>query len=156
MESNILTENQLPNEVPKRPQFLTVLCILSFIWSGFLLLCLVLGLCFSGLIFSAIEKLQSGAEGMPPMGETQQQALQTLIDIGPQKFIMGIAIAIIAYMTSLLGVVKMWELKKYGFYIYATVNGLGLTYDLISGSYFMAFITIAFLGMYISNFKHLK
>jgi hypothetical protein len=156
MEDNLILEENTPLEQPKRPQFLTVLCVLSFIWSGLILLFLFLGLCFSKLIFSTIEKLQSGAEGMPAMGEAQQQAMQALVDLGPQKFILGIAIAIIVYMTSLLGVVKMWKLQKMGFYIYAGVNGLGVGYDIISGSYFMAIIAIAFLGMYFANFKYLR
>ncbi|MES2762225.1 MAG: hypothetical protein V4677_08460 [Bacteroidota bacterium] len=157
MEDNFLYTGEQPvNEKAKRPQYLTVLCILSFIWSGLMLLCLFLGLCFSRYIFEMAEKLLSGAEGMPPMAENQQQAIQVLIDLGPQKFLMGIAIAIIIYMTSLLGVVKMWKLQKFGFFIYAAVNGLGLSYDVISGSYFMAAITITFIGMYFSNLKHMK
>jgi hypothetical protein len=156
MENIMSPENQLENETPQRSQFLSVLCILSFIWSGFILFCLFLGLCFSGFIFGAAESIIAGTEGMPAMSESQLKAMQTLIDLGPQKFMMGIVVAIIIYMTSLLGVFKMWRLQKWGFYIYAAVNGIGVAYDLISGSYFMVAITIAFIGMYFSNFKYLK
>ena len=156
MQNTTSTDNQLVHETPKRPQFLTVLCVLSFIWCGLLLFCLFLGLCFSNFIFNTAQSLLTGAEGMPAIGEEQQKSLQVLIDLGPQKFLIGIAVAIIVYMTSLLGVFKMWRLQKFGFYIYTAVNGLGLVYDVISGSYFMVVITIAFIGMYFSNLKHMK
>jgi hypothetical protein len=156
MENTITPENPFENETPQRPQFLRVLCILSFIWSGFLLFCLFLLLIFSSSIFSVLEKLLVGAEGTPSISEDQQKALQTLLDLGPQKFLMMVAVAIIMYMTSLLGVVKMWKLQKWGFYVYAVVNGLALTYDIISGSYFSVIVSIAFIGMYFSNFKYLK
>lgn len=156
MENDNLIQDQLVNEQPKRPQFLTILCILSFIWSGFILLCLFLGLCFSKFIFNTAESILDGAESMPTMSEPQLKAMQTLVDFGPQKFAAGIAVAIIIYMTSLLGVFKMWRLQKWGFYIYASVNGLGVSYDLISGSYFMVAITLAFIVMYFSNLRYLK
>ena len=156
MENFISPENQLEHEKPQRPSFLTVLCILSFIWGGLIVFCLFLGLCFSGFIFRTAESVLAGVEGMPAMSESQLKAMQTLVDLGPQKFAIGIAVAIIIYMTSLLGVFKMWRLQKWGFYIYAGVNGVSVVYDLISGSFFMVTITIAFIGMYFSNFKHLK
>ncbi len=129
MENTITPENQFENERPQRPQFLTVLCILSFIWSGFLLFCLFLLLIFSSSIFSVLEKLLVGADGMPPISEDQQKALQTLLDLGPQKFLMMVAVAIIMYMTSLLGVVKMWKLQKCGFYISIGIVKLALMVD---------------------------
>ena len=156
MENITSTENQISNEKPQRPQFLTVLCILSFIWSGLILFCLFLGLCFSGFIFRTAESVLAGVDGMPAMSESQLKAMQTLVDLGPQKFTAGIAVAIIIYMTSLLGVFKMWRLQKWGFYIYAIINGIGVSYDLISGSYFMVIISLAFIGMYFTNFKHMK
>ncbi|MBC7695552.1 MAG: hypothetical protein H7141_08920 [Burkholderiales bacterium] len=157
MESNILMENQTPvNEAPKRPQFLTVLCILSYIWSGFALICLFLCLIFNGAIFSTIENLLNGKNGMPTIDGPQRTALENLVNMGPQKFLIGISIAIIVYMTSLLGVVKMWKLQKIGFYFYAAINGLSLVYDIYSGSYFMVIISLAFIGMYFSNLKFMR
>lgn len=157
MEENILHTNEQPTiETPKRPQFLTVLCILSYIWSGFILLSLFLCLIFSRFIFTLIDKILSGEISMPTMDTTQEQALQAFVDLGPSKFAAIIAGAIIIYMTSLLGVFKMWRQQKWGFYIYASINILGVGYDLFSGSYFMAIISMAFIGMYFSNLKYMK
>lgn len=157
MEENILHTNEQPIiEQPKRPQFLTVLCVLSFIWSGFILLFLFLGLIFSRFIFKFIDKILSGEIAVPTMDSKQEQALQAFLELGPGKFAAIIAGAIIMYMTSLLGVFKMWRQQKWGFYIYATINVLGVGYDVFSGSYFTAIISMAFIMMYFSNLKYMK
>jgi hypothetical protein len=156
MENNILMENQPVIEAPKRPQFLSVLCVLSGIWSSIIILSLFLCLIFSGTIFSSLETITSGENGMPKLDSVQLEGIEKIIDLGKGKFMAIIAFAIIIYMTSLLGVIKMWKQQKWGFYIYAIVNGLGLFYDLYSGSYFMSVITVTFLAMYFANLKHMK
>ena len=143
-------------ETPKRNQFLTVLCILSFIWSGFILLCLFLCLIFSSTLFTFISEILSGKFSMTTLDNNQEQALRSFLDIGQSKFVVIIVGAIMLYMTSLLGVFKMWRQQKWGFYIYAVINILGVGYDIMSGSYFMAIISISFIAMYYSNFRYLK
>ena len=143
-------------ETPKRNQFLTVLCILSFIWSGFILLCLFLCLIFSSTLFTFISEILSGKFSMTTLDNNQEQALRSFLDIGQSKFVVIIVGAIMLYMTSLLGVFKMWRQQKWGFYIYALINILGVGYDIMSGSYFMAIISISFIAMYYSNFRYLK
>lgn len=143
-------------ETPKRNQFLTVLCILSFIWSGFILLCLFLCLIFSSTLFTFISEILSGKFSMTTLDNNQEQALRSFLDIGQSKFVVIIVGAIMLYMTSLLGVFKMWRQQKWGFYIYAIINILGVGYDIMSGSYFMAIISISFIAMYYSNFRYLK
>jgi hypothetical protein len=155
MEENLIMEEQ-NNEFPKRPQFLTVLCILSYIWSGIVILSLFFCLIFSGLIFSSLQTIASGENGMPQLNSIQIEGIDTLLKLGKAKFVAIIAFAIIAYMTSLLGVFKMWRLQKWGFYIYASINGLGLTYDIINGSFFMSIISLSFIVMYFMNLKHMK
>lgn len=155
MEDSILdTIND--SETPKRSQFLTTLCILSFIYSGFMLLVLVLILCFSGAMFDVLQSIIANPENYPTVNQSQLDALQKIIDIGASKFAMIIAFAIIIIMTSLLGVVKMWKSQKWGFYIYATINSLLLIYNIVDGSYFSAVISLAFIGMYFMNLKQMR
>ncbi|MBP8033306.1 MAG: hypothetical protein KAZ71_01845 [Bacteroidia bacterium] len=155
MEENILIENN-PIDEPKRPQFLSVLCILSIIWSSIIILSLFLCLVFSGTIFSSLEKITSGDNGMPQLDSVQIEGIEKIINLGQGKFVAIIAFAIVIYMTSLLGVIKMWKLQKWGFYIYAGVNTLAIIYDIISGSYFSIIVSAIFIGMYFSNLKHMK
>lgn len=156
MENNEFSQEPIVSESVKRPDFLSILCVLSFIWSGFVLLCLLFCLFFSGLLFNLMEKMLMGADGMPTLDVAQQQAIQSIINLGKGSFAAIIAISMIGYMTSLLGVFKMWRMQKWGFYIYTIVNGIGIVFNLLSGAYFMLMISVAFIVMYAMNLKHMK
>lgn len=156
METTNFSEQPQVSEPAKRPEFLGVLCILSFIWSGFVLLCLLFCLLFSSVLFELMENMLAGANGMPTLDEGQQQAVQSIMNLGKGAFAAIIAISMIAYMTSLLGVFKMWRMQKWGFYIYVVVNGIGVIFNLLSGSFFMMMISVAFIIMYAVNLKHMK
>ncbi len=140
---------------PKRPQFLTVLCILSYIWSGFIILCLILGLAFSGLIFEFVEKAVNG-DGDMHMNEMQIQGMGKLIEMGQGTFVAIMGAYIVAMIISLLGVIKMWKLQKAGFYFYSVINGLGIIYGIYDGSYVGSILSLAFIVMYGTNLKHMK
>lgn len=125
MENLIEIENQSLDNKPTRPQFLTVLCVLSFIWSGIMLLLLFLTLCFSNLIFDTIAGIVNGTVEMSTSSSVQVDGLNKLLEMGKGNFVAIIAAVIIIQMTCLLGVVKMWKLQKLGFFIYAIISGLG-------------------------------
>lgn len=156
MENMTTAEDQVMNEELKRPQFLTALCILSYIWSGIVFLGLIIALLLSGFIFEALEKIVSGAEGMPQLEENQMQGVSMLLEMGQGAFIGIIGLAILMYAISLVGVIKMWRLQKWGFYIYAGINGVGIILNFIQGSFFMPIIAIGFIIMYGLNLKDMK
>ncbi len=133
MEEQNNTEVQESGEVQenKRPVFLTVLCILTFIATGLGLLFGVIGLVAAGAIEAYAQYL--------PMG-TGISIFETII------FIVLVA-------ASLYGAILMWKLQKLGFYIYAGVNIIAL---IMSFSIFSLVITAAFIVMYYLNFKHMK
>lgn len=153
---NILDENQPVFEKPVRPQFLTILCVLSYIWNGLVIFGLLIGLLFSNMLWNVFEQIVNGESEVATVNEAQIAAIQSIIDLGKGAFISIIAFSIIIYATSLLGVFKMWRLQKWGFYIYAAINGLGLIYDVMTGSFFMGIITLAFLIMYGTNLKYMR
>lgn len=143
-------------EKPKRPQLLTVLCVLSYIWGAIVVLLLFLCIGFSGFIFEALNQIINGTSNFPSINSAQQDAIQTLLNMGEGKFSAIVAGAIIIYMTSILGVYKMWKLQKWGFYIYASINGLGIIYSIMGGSYFMPIISIVFIILYFRNIQYMK
>ncbi len=154
---NLLQQEDVQPQAPKRPQFLTVLCILSYIWGAIVLLCLLLCLLTTGFIFDTLTSISNGTIQSPSgIGPEQQVAIDYLLSLGEKTFAIIIAVAMIFYLTSLLGVFKMWKLQKSGFFIYTAVNVLGLGYSIYSGSYFGAVISLAFIGMYYSNLKYMK
>ena len=120
-EQNVQTTNQ-------RPTFLTVLCILTFIATGLMLLFGLIGLVAAGAIESFSQYLPTGA------------------DSGIFKSI----ITLVLVAASLYGAIQMWKLKKLGFYIYAGANVIMLV---LGFSIWSLIITAAFIVMYYLNVK---
>lgn len=102
----------------KRPVFLTVLGILSFIGIGFA----VIGGIF-GVI--GIGGLRTMYEGLLSMGGTDNAAAKEALDSALSGMQMSSIISIIAALICLVGVIMMWKLKKKGFYIYTVAELAG-------------------------------
>ena len=109
-------EEQNTNTVErkKRPTFLTVLCILTFIGVAWAVISNVMTLLASGasqaLAGAAMDSADmSGLENMPGMKEAM-----LLVKHAKTLAIIGIVSALIC----LIGALQMWKLKKSGFFIY--------------------------------------
>jgi hypothetical protein len=137
------------NEAPKRPTFLTVLCILTFISSG-------LG-CLSALITPLFSDIIIGfLKSTPNYDETVMGQTISLLQAGWLFYLITFVLA----LCSLIGGVLMWNLKKIGFHFYALSN-LGLLFVpmLILGmpiSWEGILFTSSFIALYAVNFKFLK
>jgi hypothetical protein len=171
------TDNQNMGEIlaPKRPQFLTVLCVLSFIMCGFGLLSGIYG-----IIKNTPENMQESIERVremsPEMADTMEQQMiamqeSTYGQISPY-------LNFVWLLLSFLGVFMMWKLQKKGFYIYiagellpyiamlaggkeamAMMGGMGG--GMIQGAVMIMMILMfifdaAFIVMYGMNLKHMK
>lgn len=131
------------NEAGKRPTFLTVLCILSFIFSGIGLIGLIILLigmgAMSSLASSAIDA--GGTYTGPSIGLTW-------------------AYLIIGFLTTLIGlfgVIKMWKLQKVGFYIYTACVVISIIMGIVySGFGFMSILPLVFVVLYGLNLKAMK
>ena len=124
-------------ETAKRPGFLTVLCILTFIGSG-------LGV-LGGLLMTV--GMGSLMESIPGMGAAMGG--------GTAYFAIGTVLA----AASLFGAIQMWKLKKQGFFIYAGANIVGLILPLVFGLPFSiagAIIPVLFIVLYYLNVKHMN
>ncbi len=147
----------------KRPQFLQVLCILTFVGAGL------------GLIYSFFQMfLVSSMEG-----------LFTAIDVNPSdgdnEFFdvyrwmkLAVYAGIIGNVLCLAGAIVMWNLRKVGYYIYVLGQALPLLITILTffsvsggmpggfgmfgiiGSVFMALFPVAFIVMYGLNLKYLR
>jgi len=105
--------NTLNVEVAQRPKFLKVLCILSFIACGIML---VLGIFGLKNLFSSVEELASD-ENMQRLQEISEASYDSAVAALQYKDIN----AIFGFLTpalSLLAVIMMWNLKKAGFVLY--------------------------------------
>ena len=149
-ETTQSTENAAPAaEAGKRPVFLTVLCILSFIAAGFGILAYVGAITAMG----AASAISSSIEGMEGVGEAMES-------VGPS---MGMtwAYIIVGFLTTiigLIGVIKMWKLKKQGFMLYAGSSVVSMIMAIVYSGFNIGgiIIPIAFIVMYYLNVKHMN
>ena len=147
------TQSNGGGEAAKRPVFLTVLCILSFIAAGLGILGYITLIGAMGMVAT----VASGMEGMEGM-----EGLSSAISSGPSAG-MTWAYIIVGFLTTivaLFGVIKMWKLNKSGFMLYvgATVVSIimSVVYSGFGAAIFGIVISAAFIVMYGLNMKHLK
>jgi hypothetical protein len=142
-------DNEMAMEGPKRPTFLKVLCILTFIGSGL------------GIIFSLLTPLMKDwyvnmMQANPNVDEQQYEQAMKAFNAGWGYFLLSAALSV----GTLIGAILMWNLKKNGFFIYVfcTVAMLVLPMLMteIEFKWYSAIIPLGFVGMYAANLKALK
>ena len=151
-----------------RPTFLTVLCILTFIGSGWSIYSGISNYYTAdisyGLVNEQFEKVQEELDDKDG-AEVAGKLLQSIGDsMTPEKIKNnGIATAITSLIT-LIGAILMWGLRKTGFYVYvigaiaAVIAPIaifgGFAGAMASGG--AAFVGILFIILYALNLKHLR
>lgn len=137
MEENILLENN-PIEQPKRSQFLTVLCILTFIMCGISVLSGVWG-----IYQSTPEAMQKNVEQLrvvnPEMADNLENQMIEMQSNPYNKI--APYLGLVYTLLSFLGVMMMWNLSKKGFYLYAIAEILPYT-----GFVFMGKNSLSMMG----------
>ncbi len=145
-------------ETAKRPTFLTVLCILSFIAAGIGVVASILG--YVGMqaaenMGMSLSNSMEGMEGMQSMPGMEDA--MSMMTHAKTLLIVGIVVTLIA----LYGVIQMWKQKKMGFYIYTGAQLLGIIVPIVIAG-MAAFSTmgvlfsVAFIVMYGLNLKHMS
>lgn len=157
----------------KRPVFLTVLCILTFVSCGLGVLSSVYGLTVSG---NAAKQMQSQQRMMQRMGHDQDNPfLDEAIDSAQKiesKQTLNSLLSLGNSLLCLAGALLMWRLRKSGYFIYVIGQTLPfisliIMYPLLQDSKFigplmligyvvMAFFSLAFIVMYGLNLKHMR
>lgn len=171
-------DNTLVNEIegkPKRPQFLTVLCVISFIWCS---IAFLLGV--YGIIANTPEKMQENIENMrkfSPSG-AQEMENQLIEQQGSTMAKIQPYLNIVFLLVSFLGVLQMFNLKRMGFYMYTAAELIPYIFIITGGKQAMAMMgsmgggavqtaamvmmvlmvifDIAFVVMYGLNLKHMN
>jgi hypothetical protein len=143
-------------EAGKRPVFLTVLCILSFIAAGLAIFGYIGAIALVGMASAAVSAATDsvGADG--------NAAMNAALDAykGPSAGMIWayIVVGFITTLVGLFGVIKMWKLQKIGFFIYVGCTVVSMIMGIIfSGFSVMAVIfPVLFIVLYGLNLKHLK
>lgn len=169
MENQHFLDQENLNIENERPTFLTVLCIISFVFSGFLLISTLYGLVtyseeaqLEALEQTIVSLEEMGAE-LPGLDENIRD-LEVFNKEQMDNNVILQAISLISILLSLFGVFLMYQLKKMGFHIYLASKVVGLIPLLIftlstavfwSYGLFLLF-TIAFVVMYSRNLKFMN
>jgi len=130
MEIN--TDNQFQNDITpvnKRSQFLSAICILTWVCCGLMFLSTVYSL-FSNTPEKQAESIEAMRQFNPETAD-KMEALFAEQDMG--MIILNNALGLIALGLSAMGAYLMWQLKKKGFYIYLAGEIIPYTGFLISG-----------------------
>ena len=161
-QDNLIIENE-------RPTFLTVLCIITFVFSGFLLISTLYGLitydelaqqeAFEQTIVS-MEELGGDLPGLDENIRDLEVFNKEQMDNNATLQ----AISLISILLSLFGAFMMYQLKKLGFHLYLGSKVIGLiplTIFTLSTAVFWAYgifllFTLAFIIMYSRNLKFMK
>jgi len=154
----------------RRPTFLTVLCILSFVGIGLV----VISSLYNVIIYSG-DTVKNSLEQASQILQQSNNPFGNFIQ-NPDEYISAMftmnLVNLISAMVCLVGVIMMWKLKKLGFFIY-TVAELAspIIAMILSGrigmgsAFFASFMVVimvislifalAFVIMYAVNLKHL-
>ena len=161
MENNY--NDQFANDLaplPDRPQFLKVLCILSFVACGLVILIYSLGAMAMGMS----EETISGV--WDKVIESQPQ----LESVNPVEFFHKVGklclYNLLTNIASLVGVILMWRLNKIGFVIYIiaelATNFMGLDMNVEGADksslsmIFSIAVDFVFIVMYALNLKYMN
>lgn len=151
MEFNELNQEKLeqtPQEPQTRSKMLTVLCILSFIGSGFS----IFGSLLYALFFDKFLDFYASNDS-----DLYRAMYDSLSILSPTYFL----VELIFTIASLIGVVLMWKLRKIGFHTYTIANililGLPLFFGVGGFNYpTLILITGPFIAMYGFQLKLMK
>lgn len=98
----------IPNEIPKRPQNLSILCILTFIGSG-------LSVISNGLVVLFYEPF-TAAENLKEIENIFGSDMNLDVLLGTSIYYY--ALQTVFYALSVWGAYRMWKLQKIGFHLY--------------------------------------
>lgn len=133
-----------------RPQFLTALCVLTWIWNGMMSLLALIIMALAGPVFELIRS------GEVPMEAGQKEQMDQILDLGDGVLIAIFGVFLAFSMIQIVAAWFMWKQRKLGFYIYVGANTLLLAGYFTGGSWFLGSITVGFIGMYAANLKAMR
>jgi hypothetical protein len=152
-------------EPAKRPQFLTILCVLSFISIAWTI--------YGGITemvkspdreAEEIEQIQSKLEEMedaPGFAKTMMEGSMLMLDNRKAINILGLGCALI----SLTGVLMMWKQRRTGFWVYSAsqvISAAGMFAIIGTSTAAMIFaamgifFSLLFILLYSLNLKHMS
>lgn len=160
-------ENPFENNEEKRPTFLTVLCILTFIGSGWGVLSPLFQLFFAHVADMTAQNDQLN-DLMENMGDETPSFISGMVTSSQAILAHARPIALcnlLLSLSSLGGAIMMFMLRRSGFYLYTAANVValfvtpcfvGFTSFVMAGFAFSAVIALIFIILYAVNLRAMK
>ena len=157
MEDNTFYAEE-QQEQPKRPDMLTVLCVLSFINAAWNTLSNFISFAFYDTFQNLFTQLREGsgvyegmAEQMGDNWEVMVQATEMASSISRGYYFLEI----ILFIASFIGVRMMWKLQKKGFHVYAIAQIVMLIVTTVFTKITFGPVlwTALFIAMYYPHYK---
>ena len=156
--------NFMQEEPERRPEMLTILCILSFINAVYNGIVNFISFAFYDSFVALLEQMRNGEGMFADMSEQLGDSWETLAEASALAFSVGRGyyfIEMVLFIASFIGVLMMWRLQKRGFHVYAISQILMLiatsifVVSKIGGGFpFSAvLLTALFILMYFSHYK---
>lgn len=162
LQTQTIMEQTNAGAPAQRPTFLTVLCILSFIASGWGIIWSIIVLLGAIAAQALVSGTDAGLEGLQEEMAAEGYEMSSTAATATETASMGmvwayVIVTVLATIIGLIGVIRMWKLNKSGFYLYAGASVATLIVGLmIAFSTFSIILTVAFIAMYAMNLKHMK
>jgi hypothetical protein len=174
METTVDNQFAAVSNEPSRPQFLSVLCILTWIACGLMFIMTLWGVLFQPSLEQQYDQIEKIRDHSPEAAEKMEEVLQK--QQGSSQ-LLSTAITLIALGFSAFGAWQMWQLKRMGFFIYIageTLPYLGFVFggaDALSAASamggagqamvgvavaVMVVLDLVFVLMYGANLKYMR
>ena len=149
----------------KRPEMLTVLCILSFINAVYNGIVNFFSFAFYDFFQSMFDQMSKGEGVFEEMAEQMGDSWEMMVQASSLAFSIGrgyYLFEMLLFIASFVGVLMMWKLQKKGFHVYAIsqilmliVTSVFVTSKIGGGFPFGAiFWTALFVIMYFQHYKN--
>lgn len=165
MENPFYTQNANP----QRPPLLLIICILTFIGSGWGILGNLINLFTTNITTISTQLIESSnfvedqtnSNGFDDLLFSSMNTINSLAEHAKTISIIQLILSLI----SLLGAILMFNLKRIGFYLYTAVQisalfvtpyFAGFTMFTIIGMLWAAFISLVFIILYAINLKYMR
>lgn len=134
---NNKTSQDVKEHLPNRPLLVSIACIFSFVYFGFLLLTFIVSLFFPGFVLQVIQQYYPDS------------------DISGGIIYLSTILGILLFGTAFYGVLNIWFLRKRGFFLYLSSKITIIALLAITGyfNYINAIITLFILLIYWSYYK---
>lgn len=147
-------QNEYPTEMPKRPTWLTVLCILTLVGSGINFLSYLF---YTGAYRIMPDMLQNVIDTMNNMYPNSGIDFEGIYTLQPRIYY---GILTLAFAASVCGAIFMLNMRKIGFHTYTIAQILILIIPVLMAHLNLdisgLFLTIAFVIFYATFYKQMR